>query len=273
MTLLTQPPKNKVLVWSEEFVGDAGKSPSSKIWNVDIGDGSDRGLPGWGNEELEYYLNSALTLTGSNEGGLCITAQKQPASTALMAYYGAAQYSSGKMHTDGKVGFKYGYIEVRAKMAPYGGTWPAIWLLGTDLKKGVSWPGCGEIDVMEGLGNEPTMIRGALHALGHFGDDAVTKIEDAKSDLSEDFHTYGVLWLPGSFDWHFDGRHYLSAKKADPRSVAGGWPFDQEFFLILNLAIGGKLGGEVDPALDRSQFFVDYIRHYSVDGVGEVFLH
>ena len=133
------------LLWSEEFADHQDGHLPDNVWNFDIGDGSAVGLTGWGNHELEYYTKDAVSV----DGNLIIKAQRLGDQTDLNCYYGPAQWTSGKIHTARKVGFQYGHLEIRAKMPTGVGTWPALWLLGDNLLDGVTWPHCGEIDILE----------------------------------------------------------------------------------------------------------------------------
>ena len=140
------PDPQKLLLWSEEFADHLDSKLPDDTWNFDIGDGASAGLIGWGNNELEYYTAESVKI----EGNLKITAQKK-LDSSLQCYYGPALWTSGKIHTAGKVGFKFGRIEIKAKLPSGIGTWPALWLLGANLLDGIAWPHCGEIDIFKNL--------------------------------------------------------------------------------------------------------------------------
>lgn len=258
----------KKLLWSEEFQGKAGASPSTSTWKFDLGDGSDNGIPGWGNSEREFYLSDAATLDGSKSGNLIITAQRTSSDNPPICYYGECEWTSARLNTLGKVTFKYGYIEARIKMPSGGGTWPAFWALGSNITKGTSWPECGEIDIAEAVGNNPLGVYGTLHGPGYSGGEGITNTTYLKKAVSADYHLYAVNWNSSKIEFLVDGKvyHTVTKKEVSPNK----WPFDQDFFLILNLAMGGNLGQEIDPELNRATMAIDYIRYYSVNGLGKV---
>ncbi len=254
------------LLWAEEFDHPHGLNP--QVWNYDLGDGSAHGIPGWGNNEREYYIESAVT----TENGLTISAKRIPPTSGLDAYYGPAEWTSGKIHTAKKLGFKYGYLEFKARAPKGGGSWPAIWMLGSLITE-LTWPTCGEIDIFEGSGNVPKTVRGTLHGPGYSGEHGVTHAIDYENNLGNDFHTYGILWNEDGFEWFFDGEPYFALTRNHPQFEGKHWPFDEEFYLIINLAIGGWFAGEVSPDLKEAQFDVKNIYYFSYDGKGELLRH
>ncbi len=257
------------LLWSEEFADHHGGELSEDTWNFDIGDGASAGLVGWGNNELEYYTQGSVSINDN----LIISAQRVNNDSGLSCYYGPAQWTSGKIHTAGKIGFKYGRLEIRAKM-PHGvGTWPALWLLGANLLDGVAWPHCGELDILENTGAHPFQVQGTIHGDGYFGENGLTKIIQSPTTLSSGFHTYSINWTPDSIEWFFDDLCYNTITRHDVQAQGKPWPFNQEFYLIMNLAIGGWFAGEVDPELTSAELQVESIKYYSLDGVGELILH
>ena len=222
------------LVWEQDFLSDLDPA----VWNFEIGNNN-----GWGNNELQYYTEDNAVV---ENGNLVITARAEDIN--------GFDYSSSRITTQDKFEFKYGRVEVRAKMPEGAGTWPAVWMLGHDIAE-VGWPESGEIDIVEHVGNNPNTIHGTLHYPGRSGGNAdgdTTVIENASSE----FHTYAVEWSPERIVFLVDGEVFHTyANTSD--SV-----FNKEFFLILNVAIGGNLGGEVDPAFDESSLIVDYVRVY-----------
>lgn len=227
------------LVWSDEF--DTPGSPDPSKWGFDIGTGSG----GWGNNELEYYTNRQTNAIISN-GTLKIIALKE-------SYDGSA-YTSARMLTENLYSFQYGRIDVRAKLPASTGTWPGIWMLGNNINT-VGWPACGEIDIMEQSGSLKSTIYGTLHyptEAGQYGDGSTTTISDA----STAFHVYSTLWTPLSIQLSVDGVVYYTLLNNL------GIPFNQQFFIILNVAMGGNFGGTVDPAFTTDQMEVDYVRVY-----------
>ena len=267
-------PKVLKLLWSDEFNGKKGALPSSKNWDYDIGNGY-----GWGNAELEYFTNKPANISTDGTGKLVITANRisnvkgiatdsTSATTQILNSCWECQFTSAKIKTAKKLSFQYGRIEARMKVAPGEGTWPAFWMLGTDLLDGNPWPECGEIDIVETRGVEPNMASGALHGPGFGKGAGVGGTYQNPNPLSEAYHVYAVEWKKNKVDFYLDDRLITSET---PSSFAPGrWVFNHKFFLILNLAMGGEFGGEIDPNLMQTKLFVDYIRYYSIDGVGKL---
>jgi beta-glucanase (GH16 family) len=250
-------------VWSDEFNGAPAATANAANWSGEDGDGVAYGNRGWGNSEREWY-NFANSTTDGN-GILNLTATSVNAANTH-CYYGPCEFLSSKLVTKGKVGFTYGRLEARIKAAPGQGTWNAFWTLGTDIDT-VYWPMCGEIDAMEILGSTPNHLLGYLHGpisngLGR------GNTKDFNSALTDDFHTYTIDWLPDQVTWYVDGEKYGSVSKTDR-----DWVFNHEFYAILNLAMGGNLGGTIDPALTSTTMQVDYVRYSTINGVGTLHLY
>jgi beta-glucanase (GH16 family) len=225
------------LVWADDF--DTPGSPDPTKWGFDLGGG------GWGNNELEYYTSRAANVIISN-GTLKIIAQKE-------SYNGSA-YTSARMLSNNLYSFEYGRMDVRAKLPAGTGTWPAIWMLGNDLAT-AGWPACGEIDVMEQSGSLKSTIYGTLHyptETGQYGDGSTTTTNTASSA----FHVYSTLWTPTTIQLSMDSVVYYTL----PNKLA--LPFNQPFFIILNVAMGGNFGGMVDPAFTSDSLVVDYVHVY-----------
>ena len=254
------------LLWAEEFDYPTGLDP--KVWNFDLGDGTDKGIPGWGNNEREFYVESAVE-TGN---GLIINSIRQEPDSPLSTYYGPAEWTSGKIHTAGKLGFKYGYFEFHAKMPHGRGTWPAIWMLGASIKD-VPWPSCGEIDIFEGTGNEPLVVRGTVHGPGYSADKGITQAFNHENELSEGFHTYGLLWEENRIEWFFDGKSYFVLDANHQEFSEKDWVFNDEYYLIMNLAMGGWFAGDIDPELHSAQLEIKSDYFYSVNKVGSLIRH
>jgi beta-glucanase (GH16 family) len=235
------------LQWSDEFNGTDGSSPDSTKWAFDTGSG------GWGNSELETYTNS--TQNAYVQGGyLNITAIKSS---------GTPQYTSARIKTQGKFSQKYGKFEAKIKL-PFGqGIWPAFWLLGDNITT-VSWPACGEIDIMENLGNAPTTVYGTVHGLQSGGSYSVgSPYALPTGKFSDDFHVFSVEWEPNVARFYVDGNLY---KTVTPTDLPAGstWAFDHPFFIILNVAVGGNWPGNPDSTTVFPQTMqVDYIRVYA----------
>ena len=233
------------LVWSDEF--NYTGLPDSTKWSYDVGNS------GWGNNELEYYTSQRAQNARVSGGNLIIEADREN--------YGGSGYTSARLITKGKAEWKYGKIEVRAKLPRGIGTWPAIWMLGSETP--LVWPDDGEIDVMEEVGFDPGMIHGTVHTksfnwvLGTQKTDSV-----AVKDAADSFHVYSLTWTPSSIAIAVDSTPYLTF--VNTQAGFDQWPFDHSCFLILNLAIGGNWGGQagVDNTIFPQQMLVDYVRVY-----------
>ncbi|MCX6404323.1 MAG: glycoside hydrolase family 16 protein [Actinobacteria bacterium] len=255
------------LQWSQEFDGPAGAAPDTEsTWTYDLGSGSD----GWGNQEHEYYTDSNARCDGN--GNLIITAQRLLSEDPIAHADSRIEFYSSRLHTNKKVGFKFGRIEARIKMPKGQGSWPAFWMLGEKIGE-IVWPDCGEIDIVE-VGDIKNELVASLHGPGYCGADPLTNRVEVQDDLNDNFHTYAIDWLPGSVEWFFDGVS-ISKKTADDASAVNSeWVFDQAYFILINLAMGGVfVPGGIDPELAQAQFTIDHIRHYSIDSVGEVIKH
>jgi len=241
------------LVWSDEFDGPSGSAVDSAKWSFDIGGG------GWGNNELESYTNR--TANAELQGGsLVIRALKE-------TYTGpdniTRNYTSARLLTRNKFTQSYGRFEARLKI-PYGqGLWPAFWMLGADLDT-AGWPTCGEIDIMENIGSEPSIVHGTLHGPGYSGANGVTASDALPTPqrFSDDYHTFAVEWEPNVIRFYVDGLLYKTRTPADlPAGKA--WVFNHPFFLILNVAVGGGFPGNPDATTVFPQLMkVDYVRVY-----------
>ncbi len=223
------------LVWSDEFNTDG--APDSSKWSYDLGAG------GWGNGEIQTYTNSSDNVIVQG-GNLKITAKTQP----------SGGYTSARLKSENKFEFTYGKIEFRAKLPSGGGTWPALWLLGANYDTN-TWPGCGEIDVMEHKGNNPNVIYGSLHFPGNSGGNSVTN-NATFPGVSSGFKVYKAIWTPNSIRFYVDNVLFHSFINN------GSVPFNHDFFLIMNVAMGGTFGGVIDPAFSQSSMEVDYVRVY-----------
>ena len=233
------------LVMQDEF--DTDGAPNSAIWGYDIGTGSN----GWGNNELEYYTNNSENIKVV-DGMLQIIAKKQ-------AFMGS-QYTSARILTKGLFEQKQGRFEARIKM-PYGrGMWPAFWLLGANSDE-VTWPQCGEIDIAEYKGQEPTITHGTVHGPGYSGANAITKSYDLVNDrFDTDFHIFGIEWGEKYINFYVDDVLY---NQITPDKVTGEWVYDHPFYIILNLAVGGSYVGSPNSETTFPQtMYVDYVRVY-----------
>lgn len=252
-----QPPalSSYKLVWSDEFSGPDGSSPDSSKWTYDIGGN------GWGNSELEYYTNRKQNaqLLGGN---LVITAQKETYAGADGVTRG---YTSGRLKTEGFFTEAYGRFEARIKIPAGQGMWPAFWMLGNNIET-IQWPKCGEIDIMENIGKEPSAVHGSLHGpstAASTSDTTATFTLPAGQTFASDFHIYAVEWEPGAVRFYVDSNLY-STVNASEWPAGGTWVFDHPFFILLNVAVGGNWPGSPDSTtVFPQQMLVDYVRVYA----------
>ncbi|MBN1666996.1 MAG: CIA30 family protein [Anaerolineales bacterium] len=259
------------LVWSDEFDGGAGVSPNADIWTHEIGSGFDQGITGWGNGEYQYYTNSPINSATDGSGNLVITAtQINTATTDLVCWYGACEYTSARLITDQKFDLAYGRVEARIKV-PYGnGLWPAFWMLGSDIGE-VGWPQSGEIDIMEHIGREPQMVYGTIHGPGYSGGNGVGGSYNLGADVADEFHVFAIEWEPDVIRWYIDDTNYFTAT---PGTIPAGteWVYDHPFYLLLNVAVGGNWPGDPDETTVFPQtMHVDYVRVYQADDTAERF--
>jgi beta-glucanase (GH16 family) len=236
----------KKLVWADEF--NYRGLPDSTRWSYDSGSG------GWGNNELQYYTEKRKENARVEKGKLVIEARKE-------AYKGSS-YTSARLVSKNKGDWKYGRIEVKAKLPRGKGMWPAIWMLPTE-KTEADWPHNGEIDIMEFVGYMPDSVFGTVHtgAYNHVQGTQKTK-GVARKDLSKAFHVYAIEWTPEEIRFFVDKELY-STFKNEHKSYEE-WPFDAPFHLLLNIAVGGNWGGKygVDNRIFPQRMEIDYVRVY-----------
>ncbi|MEL6143481.1 MAG: family 16 glycosylhydrolase, partial [Bacteroidota bacterium] len=235
------------LVWSDEF---DGTSLNTADWNYQIGDGCPD-LCGWGNGERQFYQENNVTVS---DGTLKIEARLET--------IGNSGYTSARITTRDKQDFTYGRMEARIKLPPGAGTWPAFWMLPTDEVYG-GWPQSGEIDIMEYIGREPDKAFGTIHYGDPFPANQFQGNEIflfGEEEFHEDFHTFAIEWEEGEIRWFMDD--YLYSTKRPINIGPFNWPFDQDFHFLLNLAIGGTLGGLVNNSVFPVVMEVDYVRVY-----------
>jgi beta-glucanase (GH16 family) len=253
-TTSTTTPPAAVLVWADEFDGEAGAVPDPARWRFDIGG------HGWGNRQLEFTDDVHARLDGA--GRLVITAEPTTPGAEPPCWYGPCRFVSSRITTEGLFSHRYGRIEVRARLPLGDATWPAVWMLGSNRAE-VGWPASGEIDILEHVGRSGNEVHGALHGPGYSGGSAIvgsTVVADVTA-----VHTYRVDWGPDSILWSVDGRPFHRVHRDDPQLGGQAWPFDQPFHLIVNLAIGGTLGGEPSTAdLGPHRLVVDHVRVFSL---------
>ncbi|PHQ29377.1 MAG: glycosyl hydrolase family 16 [Leeuwenhoekiella sp.] len=237
------------LVLEDNF--DQDGAPDASIWNYDIGTGEN----GWGNNELQYYTSRSENVSVQN-GYLLITARKEN--------FQGSGYTSARLLTKGKFENTYGRYEARIKL-PYGqGIWPAFWLLGSDIP-GEIWPQIGEIDIMEYRGQEPTVVLGTVHGPGYSAGQSISKRYELQGDrFDTGFHIFGIEWGPEYINFYVDDVLY---NQITPEDVPGEWVFNHDFYIILNLAVGGSFVGSPNAETVFPQtMLVDYVRVYESNG-------
>ena len=239
------------IVFEDNFDTDGPIDESS--WNYELGDGVNNGLPvGWGNNELQYYTDRPENIK-VEDGVLHIT--------ALRENFQGASYTSARITTKNKVEQRYGRIEARMQL-PWGqGLWPAFWMLGSNIDE-VEWPQCGEIDIMEYRGQDPSTLIGSVHGPGYSAGNAVSKEYVLPNDrFDSGFHIFGIEWGPDYINFYVDDVLY---NQITPEDVDGEWVFDQPFYIILNVAVGGDFVGPVGAnTIFPQTMLVDYVRVYS----------
>ncbi|MBE9576769.1 glycoside hydrolase family 16 protein [Flavobacterium proteolyticum] len=232
---------NKKLVWEENF---NGTQLNESVWNYELGNGCPN-LCGWGNNEAQIYTNTNHTL---KNGFLIIEAKKE-----------GSVYSSTRITTKDKKQFQYGRIETRAQLPVGTGLWPAFWMLGANISN-VGWPKCGEIDILEYVGKVPDMVFTSLHTQESHGNTINTK-KTKITNIEEGFHLYAIEWDKDKITFFIDDVLVYNFQPTVKNENT--WPYDQPFYFIINLAIGGNFGG---PAIDNSifpqDFIIDYIKVY-----------
>jgi beta-glucanase (GH16 family) len=232
------------LLWSDEFDEPAGSPPDPSSWTFELGAG------GWGNGELQRYTDEVANAAQDGLGSLVVTARSLP----------SGGFTSARIISKGSVELRYGRIETRVRVPAGAGLWAAIWALGADIDS-VAWPDCGEIDIVEQLGREPHRVFGTIHGPGFAGANGFSGASELRWPVSDGFHVFAVEWRRQLIEWSVDDHAYHSATPAD---VPGPWVFDHPFYLLINLAVGGDLGG---PVADETRFpaslLVDYIRLYA----------
>lgn len=231
--------------WSDNFDGPAGQLPDATKWAFDIGTGDG----GWGNAELQSYTNNPENVSLDGQGNLVITAIRS-----------GNQFTSARIKTQGLFAQKYGRFEARLK-TPYGpGMWPAFWMLGDNITT-VPWPQCGEIDIMELRGQEPHIIHGTIHGPGYSGGNPITKSYALMNGrFDSDYYVYAIEWDQDKIDFFVNEYLYQRISRAD---VPGECVYNQPFFILLNVAVGGNyVGFPTDQTPFPQKMTVDYVRVY-----------
>jgi beta-glucanase (GH16 family) len=253
VSLASDPNQNWVLTWNDEFSGPNGSSPDATKWVTETGGN------GWGNEEMEYYT-PRLENVRQQDGNLVIEAAKEEFTGSDGV---KRRYTSGRLKTQGRFSQTYGRFEARVQIPSGQGVWPAFWLLGDDFPT-AGWPACGEIDVMENVDVERATIHGSVHGPGYSASKSVSSgYTLLHGRFSDDFHVFAVEWEPQIIRFYVDDELYATRTPADlPKGAR--WVYDHPFFLILNLAVGGKFPRSPVRSNDFPQrMLVDYVRVYS----------
>ena len=241
--------QQEVLVWNDEF--DTPGAPDPAKWSYDIGAG------GWGNNEIQTYTNNSVNSWVEN-GKLIIQAKKL-----------GTTWTSARLLTKNTYNFKYGRVVFRAKLPVGSGTWPALWMLGSNFAS-ISWPACGEIDVMEHVGKDPGFIHNSIHTPSSYGN-TVNTGQRYISTANSAFHNYQITWTYNKIEFMIDS--VLSYKYSPSVRNSSTWPFDKNFFIIMNIAMGGNMGSDpqyesggqkngIDPSLSSATMEVEYVRVY-----------
>ena len=247
------PPTGWTLVWSDEFDGN---TLDATKWSVQTGDGCAIGLCGWGNNELQWYQADNVSVA---DGILTITARRESVN--------GRNFTSARIRTLDKGDWTYGRFEIRARLLQGQGLWPAIWMLPSDNAYG-GWAASGEIDIMELVGHQPARVHGTLH----YGGEAPANeysgdwFQLSSGIFADDFHTFALEWEEGEIRWYVDGEHYQT--QTDWYSTGGAYPapFDQDFHLVMNVAVGGNWPGNPDLTTPFPQSMeVDWVRVYTAD--------
>lgn len=241
VAIVSQSQETKSLIFEEQF---DGTTLNESNWNYELGNGCPN-ICGWGNNEPQFYTKENAIV---KEGHLIIKATKD-----------SSRYHSARITTANKVEFQYGTIEVRAKLPVGKGLWPAIWMLGNDIKD-IGWPACGEIDIMKYVGKAPHEIHTTLHTLDSYGKSVNTKIT-TNTSIEEGFHVYKSNWTEDKIEFFIDNELVYTFSPDIKNDKT--WPFNKPFYIILNLAIGGNFGGpEIDDTIFPQEFIVDYVKIY-----------
>jgi beta-glucanase (GH16 family) len=237
------------LIWQDEFDGPASQALDPTRWGYDIG-------TDWGNAQLEYDTSRPVNVALDGAGHLAIVARKET--------YLGQPYTSARINTRGLFAQQQGRFEARIKLPSGQGVWPAFWMLGSNYN-GKNWPDCGEIDIMENFGQDPSVVHGSLHGPGYSGSAALTgKYQLAQGRFDDGFHVFALEWTSDRITYFVDGSAYQSLQRSDIPS-SGRWVFDHPFFILLNVAVGGGPAGPPSPATAFPQtMLVDYVRVYAV---------
>lgn len=250
-----RPPKGYELVFADEF--NSGDLPDPDKWYYD----THRNAQGWYNNELQYYSAERADNARIENGALVITARREDLSASRLSDFGGQKYTSARLTTQKRAAWTYGFFEVRAKLPCGRGTWPAIWMLPEDPD--VVWPNGGEIDIMEHVGYEPGVIHHSIHTKAfNFGKGTQKTTSHEVPTACDAFHRYQLLWTADMLVFAVDDAPRFAFKKV--QSSRARWPFDEDMHLLLNIAVGGDLGGRkgVDADAFPQSMVIDHVRVY-----------
>jgi beta-glucanase (GH16 family) len=230
------------LVFSDEFEGD---ELNMEYWSFALGNGCPE-ICGWGNNEPQIYTKNNHKI---EDGQLVIRVNKEK----------NGHYTSTRILTKDKFEFQYGRVEARIKLPQGKGVWPAFWMLGSNIDE-VGWPKCGEVDIMEYVGREPGRIFSSLHTKSSHGN-TINTYKTLVEGIEDSFHVYAVDWTKNKMDFYLDGKKLYTYAPIEKNEE--NWPFDQSFYMLLNVAVGGNFGGPaIDDAIFPQEYLIDYIRVY-----------
>jgi beta-glucanase (GH16 family) len=241
------------LAWSDEFDGAAGSPPDPSVWRPEIGG------HGWGNKELQFYTGDSQNACLDGAGHLTIVVRRVDPRVSGHRHEGC-DYTSARLISKDRMALPGGLLQARIQLPGGRGIWPGFWMLGQNIDE-VGWPQCGEIDVMENFGADPRVVHGTVHGPGYSGRAGITASHQAGSDLSGGFHVYSIAREPGRIRWYLDGELYHTVT---PAELSGKpWVFDHDFFLLLNVAVGGTLSQAPGSSVTFPRtMLIDYIRFY-----------
>jgi beta-glucanase (GH16 family) len=267
----TAAPVKERILWTQSFNDKAGTKVDPKVWSYNTGAG------GWGNNEQQFYTTKAANISTDGKGSLVISAIKldvdDPKNSYITNWCIDCVFSSARVMTKDKIGFKYGSISARIQNPEGVGMWPAFWMLGAPRASCDGWPSCGEIDIVEARGSQPYHSVSSLHGPDYSGGSAISHYYfSGNTALTAGYHTYRVDWLPNSIKFYVDNKFVGGETKTSlsPRD----WVFNAEFYLIMNLATGGNFdGGQLDDTIPLAQMKIDWIRYTTYRGVGTLVRH
>jgi beta-glucanase (GH16 family) len=230
------------VAWADEYDLAAGTPPDPRRWRHETGAG------GWGNGEVQRYTDDPANAAHDGGGHLVLRAVRD-----------GEAVTSARLVTKGRFDFAYGRLECRASLPAGDGLWAAVWMLGANIDD-VGWPACGEIDVVECVGADPCRVFGTVHCPGHAGADGIGAGVVSATPFAGGFHVYAVDWTPEAVAWSVDGRRYHRVTAA---ALGAAWVFDHPFYILLNPAVGGTLGGPLADAALPAEMAVDYVRVFA----------